>query len=367
MMPLVRHLKLLGRTPARWLAAFAAGLYLSSSACVPYPATADERHAPSRALSKPLHDAQVALREKRWGEAIAKSKEADRMSGKTGYDQHVINEFLANAYLQTGDWADAARRAEAEIDDGFTSAKEQSQLARSIAELNYPLKNYDKVISFGNRALRGGSDDSGRMHTLVAQAYYLDNDFGGVIRFQGSVIEAQLKAGQTPSKSALLLFYSACVKASNQCSSEALQALGQLYPESYGAWAELPRPQRRDGPMRADNLTDDEAWQIRSVLSDVAPGAIFNIGTVVTGCQCQDGRSCSEQVWVVGHRAGKETDLVLSKIDGGWQVGVVQQWWLDMDDLWAQRGALSRDAFEQALATLNKRRPSCSTTKMVEK
>jgi hypothetical protein len=81
--------------------------------------------------------------------------------------------------------------------------------------------------------------------------------------------------------------------------------------------------------LRKTNLSDDEAREIQSVMSALYPGAILNISGVATGCPCEEGPSCSDQVWVVPHTVPATDGAVLSRINGRWGVGLIQQWWLD--------------------------------------
>jgi len=221
------------------LPALAAGAVVVVAVALPVNTAfaAEKAQQPSAKLAKPLHDAQEDLKAKKWTEAIAKIKEADATAGKTAYDQHVINEFAANAYVNTQNYAEAVKAAEAELDDGFTAEAEKPQLAREIAELNYQLKNYDKVIEYGNRSLK--FNDEERMRTLVGQAYYLKGDFKGTQKFEDETISTEIKAGQTPKKDQLLLYYSACQKNKDDaCATHAMERLVAYYPEP-DYWSQL--------------------------------------------------------------------------------------------------------------------------------
>jgi hypothetical protein len=114
------------------------------------------------------------------------------------------------------------------------------------------------------------------------------------------------------------------------------------------AWkrSEAIRPRRRDGPLRAANITAAEVGEIQSVMQQMAPGAIVNIGGVVAGCPCEDGPSCSAQVWVVAFRPEQSTGLLLSRLGKRWTVGPVQQWWLDYEALVARPGRSAREEDE---------------------
>jgi hypothetical protein len=97
------------------------------------------------------------------------------------------------------------------------------------------------------------------------------------------------------------------------------------------------RPNRREQPARADNISDDEVREIQGIALQVMPGSILNISTVVTGCPCEETPSCSDQVWIVGYQPKITRGISLSKIDNHWQVGAVQRWWFDYEDLQARR------------------------------
>jgi hypothetical protein len=121
------------------------------------------------------------------------------------------------------------------------------------------------------------------------------------------------------------------------------------------------RPRRRESPVREDNIRDVEVKEIQSEASQVWPGAIINISTVVVGCPCEEGPSCSDQVWIVAHRPRTSMGLLLSKIGGHWTIGAVQRWWLEYEELQARTAEFpSRSAFMEAEEALTERFPACA-------
>jgi len=185
----------------------------------------------SAKLAKPLKEAHDDLTAKKFPEAIAKLKEADGTAGKTPYDQHLINDMLAFAYIRTNDYSDAEKAMEAEIDDGFTPPAEQPQKVRALAALNYQLKNYDKAIEFGQRAIKGGFAE-GETKTIVGQAYYLKGDWKNTLHFEEGLVDAAIKSGATPSNESLQLVLSSCVKLDDgACTTKALEKLVTYYPK----------------------------------------------------------------------------------------------------------------------------------------
>jgi hypothetical protein len=119
-------------------------------------------------------------------------------------------------------------------------------------------------------------------------------------------------------------------------------------------------PSRRDGPLRVDNIHDNEVRDIQAIAKVVLPGTIVNISGVVNECPCEDGPKCSDQVWILGHLPTATNTLELSKIDGRWMIGPVQQWWIEGAKLEARRKSFSSEAdFRRALLELTERFPAC--------
>src|SRR5256884_9748115 len=96
---------------------------------------------------------------------------------------------------------------------------------------NYQVKNYDKAIEFGNRAIKGGFADQ-ELRTLVGQAYYLKGDWKGTLHFEEGMVDTQAKNGQTPKSESLQLILSACVKLNDTaCETRALEKVVTYYPK----------------------------------------------------------------------------------------------------------------------------------------
>lgn len=208
------------------LIAGCAGLLLAGAA-----RAEEAKNNVSPKMAKPLKAAQEDLTAKRYADAIAKLKEAEGTAGKSPYDQHVIYEMLKVAYVRTQNYADAAKVMEAEIDDGFVPPTELQGLIRALAQVNYQIKNYDKAIEFGNRAIKGGFADE-ELRTLVGQAYYLKGDWKGTLHFEEGMVDNLIKEGRTPKSEALQLILSACVKLNDQpCETRALERVVTYYPK----------------------------------------------------------------------------------------------------------------------------------------
>lgn len=93
------------------------------------------------------------------------------------------------------------------------------------------------------------------------------------------------------------------------------------------------RLKRKDGPLREENISDEEVREIQAIMVEEFPGAIVNIGGVTTDCPCEDGPTCDSRVWVVAHRDATSSGLMLSRIGAEWQIGPLQDWWLRRNHL----------------------------------
>lgn len=182
-------------------------------------------------VGKILKDVQEDIKAKKYADAITKLKEADATAGKNAYDQHIINDMMGFCAAHTNDYALAAKSWEAEVEDGMLTPQEQQQKTRALSELYYQLKNYDKAIDFGNRAIKGGFGDD-QTRTLVGQAYYLKGDWKGTLHFEESVVDPIIKGGGKPSTEALQLILSSCVKLEDSaCQTKALERLVTYDPK----------------------------------------------------------------------------------------------------------------------------------------
>jgi len=93
------------------------------------------------------------------------------------------------------------------------------------------------------------------------------------------------------------------------------------------------RPKRRDEPLRYVNISDYEVREIQLVAEKYLPKVLLNISPVVTGCPCEEGPQCTDQVYIVAESGQSSKGLQLSRVKNAWVVGSVQQWYLKYEEL----------------------------------
>ncbi len=241
-------------------ATVAAAAVLASSSAV---AADKDKNKVSKELAPSLKAAQDALGKKQIPEAIAKLKEAEGNPKKTPFDQHIINELAGVAYAKSNNYQEASKYFEAEINDGFLEEKEVPGRIKAVAQMNYQLKNYDKAIEYGQRAIKGGFADE-EMKTLVGQSYYLKGDYKGTLKFYDELIAQQIRAGQTPKDEPLQLALSACVKLNDsECTTKELERLVEYHPKPE-YWQNLLYSVRS-----APNLGDKNTLQVYRLMSEL--------------------------------------------------------------------------------------------------
>ena len=226
-----------------------------------------EENKVSKDLAKPLKAAQDALQAKppKLQEAIAKLKEAEGNPKKTPYDEHIINALAGSAYARMNNYADAEKAFEAQINDGFTDQQDLPRIVKATAQINYQLKNYDKAIEYGNKAIKGGFGDV-EINVIVGQSYYLKNDWAGTKKFFLPLVDGDIKAGRTPKDQSLQLLMSACVKLDDaQCTTKSLEKLVAYYPKP-DYWKDLLYTLQQD---RTQTQSDKNTLQLYRLMSEV--------------------------------------------------------------------------------------------------
>lgn len=206
-------------------------LLCATGLSVPGSALAQEKPKVSAAAAKPLKAAQDAMNARKYTEALERLKEVEALSGKSAYDEHVMREMYGYIYSQTKNLPEAAKALEAGLNSGFLSTADANKRVKTLATMHYQLKNYDKAIEFGNRAIKGGYADD-NLYTYIGQAYYLKRDFKGALNFFNGYVDRQIKAGKTPKEQTLRFVLSSCTELKDaDCETRALERLISYYPK----------------------------------------------------------------------------------------------------------------------------------------
>jgi tetratricopeptide (TPR) repeat protein len=193
--------------------------------------TAHAQAKNSKALAKPLQAAEESFKARKYQETVEKLRAAEGIAGKTPYDQHLINEMMGYSCLRINDLGCAAKSYDALASDGFSNQSQIQADVRTLVNINYQLKNYDKAIEYGQRAIKEGFADEGT-RILVGQSYYQKGAYRDAAKFEETHIDQLVKAGQVPKADLLEITLSACSKLDDKgCVTRTTERLVTYYPK----------------------------------------------------------------------------------------------------------------------------------------
>jgi hypothetical protein len=127
-------------------------------------------------------------------------------------------------------------------------------------------------------------------------------------------------------------------------------------------------PARRNTPLRDVNISDEEIREIEALSRRYLPRAYVNISPVVGDCPCEEGPTCTAQVYVVAQTADQTRGLQFSRMNDRWNVGVVQQWWIRRDAVQRQHTGnsfLDDYLYQKAVNELYEEFPMCAGGQLV--
>ncbi|MCC7461481.1 MAG: hypothetical protein IT480_03360 [Gammaproteobacteria bacterium] len=195
------------------------------------PAGAADEPTVSRELAKPLKAVQDALTAKQYADAIAKAKEANAIASKTPYDQYIINEFLLSAYANEKNYAETADRIEANQSSPYTPASVKAQRVKTLMALYYQLKNYGKVIEYGNQA-RANGDNSTDTLQLIANSNYLQGKYKDAMAAMQEIVNRADDNGGRPDEKSLRFVWDCASKLNDQATAaKIVEKLVTYYPK----------------------------------------------------------------------------------------------------------------------------------------
>ena len=206
-------------------------------------------------IGKPLQAAQDLVKAQKYREALAKVHEAEAVGGKTPAEQFTIDRMRAVAAYGAGDNETAAKAFEAVIAAGRLPAGDQLKYVQTLGGLYYRIKDYPKAITWLSRYLKEGGDDP-KIRGLLVQTYYLNNDLARASQELRADLQADDKAGRTPSEDQLQLLANLAARQNDKAGyANAMERLVAHYPKKE-YWADLlNRVQSKPG--YADRLTLD--------------------------------------------------------------------------------------------------------------
>jgi hypothetical protein len=232
-------------------------------------ARADDAQPPpkpqvSAAAGKDLQAAQKALQAHKYDDVLTLLDKVRANPKKNEYDDYLADEFAFTAFAGEKRYQDAEGPLEAAMTSKYMPPEELRLRLVQAATLDYQLKNYDKAIEFGERAMKNGSSTE-QLQTVISQSYYLKNDFRNTDRFVRNMVDEQIKAGQTPSEETLQLGLSSADKLQDEAGTSRWLELLVTYHPKPEYWENLLDTLYRGSAK----LSDPQLMQVYRLSADV--------------------------------------------------------------------------------------------------
>ncbi len=203
-----------------------------------FAAKAAETQKVSAKVGKPLKQARELMDQKKWKEALVKTKEAAAIEGKNATEEAIINEMLAFCMVNLKDYTGAVAVYETMLAAGQFKKEEEPKRILNMSQIYFALKNYPKAAELGERYLKAAGPDLEVMRQ-VSQAYYLQNNFARAGEYAQRLIDTAKKQDKPVQEEWLQLLMSCQHKQNKKVEVIAtLEQILQSYPnEKY--WSDM--------------------------------------------------------------------------------------------------------------------------------
>ena len=209
--------------------------------------TAHAQEAVRPEIGKPLQAASALLKSGKYKEALTKIREVDSVPNKTANETYLIESTRGSAASGAGDNDTIIRSFESVLASGKAPAATQLKLIEALAGAHYRARDYAATNKWASRYLREGGGNQ-QMRTLLIQSYFQSGDFANSAKESLLDIQADEKAGRTPSEEKLQLLANSYLRQKNTSGYIAtIEKLLNYYPKK-SLWADvISRLQRKPG------------------------------------------------------------------------------------------------------------------------
>lgn len=192
---------------------------------------AEPRASVSPASAKAIKAVQDAVVAKRYPEAIRKVADALAIPSKTPFDVFTACGFLAYSHQAMSNRNEVLNAMQCQLDSGYPGPSEQNRLARDMMGIAYQLKDYPRVVEFGQRVIRAGGTDA-EVHQVVAQAMSQQGNVTDAARLLGRFVGDVERRHQIPGERTLVALRSLQERAGDaQGAADTLEDLVVNYPK----------------------------------------------------------------------------------------------------------------------------------------
>ena len=217
------------------VATAAAALLLTSAA---YAADAPPAPKLSGPVAKQLVTAQKAMGTKDWPTVKTALDAAKEVSGRTDYDNYIINQFTMVLDAQTNDMAGATAAAQASADSPAQPDADKEKNLKTAAQLSMQTNQYDKALVYAKQLQTYNPTDTGSLQTL-AEIYYFTKDYTNAGTYAQKAIDSVVAAKKTPPHEMLQVLLSSQVKNKDEAGAEQTLEMGVGYYNKPEDWQQI--------------------------------------------------------------------------------------------------------------------------------
>ena len=198
-------------------------------------------------IGKPLQAANALIKSGKFKDALTKIREVDGVPSKTANETYLIESTRGSAASGAGENDTIIKSFEAVVASGKAPAATQLKLVEALAGAHYRAKDYAATNKWASRYLREGGGNQ-QIRTLLIQSYFQAGDFANSAKESLADIQADEKAGRTPSEEKLQLLANSYLRQKNTSGYIAtIEKLLNYYPKK-SLWADvISRLQRKPG------------------------------------------------------------------------------------------------------------------------
>ncbi len=189
-------------------------------------------------VGTPLQAAQDLMKANKFKDALAKVREADAVSAKTPYETYMVERMRASAATGAKEGDTAIKAYEAVVASGKAPAADQLKIIEALATNYYNSRDFVSAVKWGSRYFKEGGT-GGQIRTLMIQSYFQSGDFAASAKESLNDVEADEKAGRTPSEEKLQLLANSYLRQKNNSGYAAtIEKLLNHYPKKT-LWANV--------------------------------------------------------------------------------------------------------------------------------
>lgn len=196
-------------------------------------------------VGKPLQQAGDYLKAGKAREALAKVREAERVSGITASERQTIDGMKAAAAQRAGDTATAIQALESLA--GRASGAQLGQYAEQLASAYAQQRNNGKATEWMNKAIAAGNNGAS-IRQMQSYLQSVSGDFAAIARDAGAAVASAEQAGRRPEEGDLLRLADAQNRTNNLSGyGNTLEKLLAYYPKKDYWNLHLARLPRKSG------------------------------------------------------------------------------------------------------------------------